>query len=165
MLLHSLHKFHSFREAYVINTSQYLLFSAIRSGSGGHDEGAIRQLLSVSWLQTSCSLFGKVEILLVCRINAIYIVWSRFHLGALPAAWVGRGGGSGAVSGRREPRCGYLGGCLNSLVCGCYSGGICSKVMSPCFPTHWPLRGDGRRLEGNWGGIKAACGTRESPSV
>ena len=43
-----LHMFHSFREAFVISTSQNLLFNAIRSGSGGHDEAAIRQLLSVS---------------------------------------------------------------------------------------------------------------------
>lgn len=162
MLLHSLHMLHSFIEAYVISTYQNLLFSAIRSGSGDHDAGAIRQLLTVSWLQTSCSLFGKVEILLVCRINAIYIVWSRFHLGALPAAWVGKGGGVRAS--RTKMR---VFGWLPKLpgVWMLYSGGICSKVMSPCFPTHWPLRGDGRSLEGKWGGIKAACGTWQFPSV
>jgi hypothetical protein len=145
MLLHSLQMFHSFGAAYVISTSQNLLFSAIRSGSKDHNEGAIRQLLSVSWLQTSCSLFGKVEILLVCRINAIYIVWSRFHLGALPAACSREGGV--AVSGRREPRCGYLGGCLNSLVCGCYT-------VAASVPRLWArvfrLIGPWEVTEGDW---------------
>lgn len=27
-------------------------------------------------------------------------------------------------------------------------GSICSKVMSPCFPTHWPWRGYGTKKEG-----------------
>ena len=166
-LLYPLQKFRSCREAFVVSTSQNLLFIAIRSGSGGHNGAAIRQtskceltanFLSFIWKSRNSACLQNQR-----DLHRMESLSSRRLAGCL-SGWGGWGGWCGVRASRTKMR---VFGWLPKLpgVWMLHSGGICSKVMSPCFPTHWPLRGDGRRVERNWSGIKVACGTWDVPSV
>lgn len=117
MFLHSLYILHSFRDVYVISTSQNLLFSAIRSVSKVCVETTIRHLLIVSWMQISCSLFGKTRNSVCLQNQRNLHRMESFSSRRLAGCLSGVEGGVRAS--RTKMR--VFGWLPNSLVCGCYT--------------------------------------------